>query len=447
MKKIVFIAGHLGYPMEETPLGGGAMVGLNLVRSWARAKVPFELTVLGSGPLPPETGIKYVRLPEGRPVRDIVKLSEFAYGRFCREFEAATTRWVLDRRKDYPPEETCLLVNDISEGPTLAPLVEAGYPIVSIWHVDVVDYFSKIYLKGLVKPERLTRFYERVRGLGGRWAIPALLSLVFEKQRETVAKSRKMIFPSRTMAATVERCYGQVAPSSFSKGAVVVPWGVLPQESDEGASSRAADRLRDHYQLGPESRVLLTLSRISPEKGLHILIDALRRLEEKGGLPEGDVCLFLCGEAAFMQGEAYLRRVRKAAQGLKKVRVFFPGYLSAAEKRAFLKIAHLFVSPSIHESYGLTVVEAMQAGLPVLASDHYGVRDLLDPSFGRMVHYHSPAEAAAPLASAIGEMLGDKENLSRMGAAARRSAEGMPFEKAAQRVLQTALDLVTEDKR
>ena len=51
------------------------------------------------------------------------------------------------------------------------------------------------------------------------------------------------------------------------------------------------------------------------------------------------------------------------------------------------------MSPSVHESYGLNVVEALRAGLPVLASDHYGVRDILKDEYGVRVPYGSLATA------------------------------------------------------
>ena len=56
MKKIVFIGSHLGYAMEKTPLGGGAMVALELVRRWQQAvkEGGFELTALGSGKVSPQ---------------------------------------------------------------------------------------------------------------------------------------------------------------------------------------------------------------------------------------------------------------------------------------------------------------------------------------------------------------------------------------------------------
>jgi glycosyltransferase involved in cell wall biosynthesis len=124
------------------------------------------------------------------------------------------------------------------------------------------------------------------------------------------------------------------------------------------------------------------------------------------------------------------------------VKVVFPGYLDAAGKRVYLSLANLFVSPSVHESYGLNVVEAMHAGLPVLASDHYGVRDTLPPEAGRLVHYPSPKKAPALLAAALMDMIPDRERLKKMGAAAREAAGAMPFSAAAEAVRLAALGMI-----
>ncbi|MDD5657467.1 MAG: glycosyltransferase family 4 protein [Elusimicrobia bacterium] len=435
MSKIVFIGSHLGYPMDRTPLGGGAMVGMRLVEHWSRRR-SCELAVLGSGPVSPAPGSDYARLPEACAY-DPVRLSELQYARFCRDFESATTRWLLERRGRFAPCDTCVLVNDVAEGPTLGALARAGYPIVSLWHVDVVDYFNKLYLHGLVSPERLTRLYERCRSWGLASAVPDLLRVVFEKQSETVARSARLIVPSRGVAETLNRCYdGVVGGPRLAERIRVVPWGAFAPEELPAPAPESLDELRARYGIGPDTLTLITLSRIAPEKGIHILIEALRRLQAQGRLGARPVVLLICGEAAFMQGSAYSRRIRAAAAGLRGVRVNFPGYLDERAKRAHLAISSLFVSPSVHESYGLTVVEAMQAGLPVLASDHYGVRDILDGGCGRVAPYASLSEAPDSLAQALSELVADPGRLAGMGRLARERAAGMPFSAAADAVLE-----------
>jgi glycosyltransferase involved in cell wall biosynthesis len=437
---LIFVGSHLGYPMDRTPLGGGAMVGLQLARHWT-PDGGGRLAVLGSGPQAPSAAAQYVRLA-GRP-EGLVELDELAYARFCREFEAATTEWILARTAEFKPSETAVVVNDISEGPTLGRLTRAGFRVLSIWHVDVVDYFNKLYLRRFLAPERLTRLHERLRAAGADWALPDVLNLVFDKQRETVVRSTRIVVPSSAMAETIRRCYGDlIGDDEVRRRVQVIPWGVWAEDPSPADLNRS-EELRDYHEIGPETFTLMTLSRISPEKGIHLLLEALRLLEAGGRLSGRDVRLFVCGEPAFMMGQAYHRQVKQAAARLKQVKVVFPGYLDAAAKRAYFRLPQLFVSPSIHESYGLNVVEAMHAGLPVLASDHYGVRDTLPPEAGLLVHYPSPKKAPPLLAEGLLRLMSDRARLAEMGKAARAAVEAMPFSAAAAAVRLAALGMLT----
>ncbi|MBI4423491.1 MAG: glycosyltransferase family 4 protein, partial [Elusimicrobia bacterium] len=421
----------------RTPLGGGGAVGVQLARAWAQMR-ELRLTVLGSGPQPPADGVDYHRLP-GDDL-DLVKLSELGYARFCRRFEAAATAWLRSRPR---AGGECVVVNDISESPDLRQLSAAGYPIVSIWHVDVVDYFNRMYFRGLLRPERVVGAFESVRPWAG-WAVPDVLQLVFEKQRQAVWHSRRLVVPSRAMVDTLQRCYPR--GNRLAERCVVAPWGAWTEALDGEVVRARAEELRRHYQVDAGTSVLVTLSRLSPEKGVHLLLAALERLEASGRAPR-DLCLFICGEAAFMQGAAYERRLRRLAARLTRCRVFFPGYVAGEEKAAFLSLAHLFVSPSLHESYGLTMVEALRAGRPVLASDHYGAREVFGPpeaadprrGFGRLVRY---AEGDPPgrLAAELEGLLADPAGLRAMGERARAAAAGMEFASAARSVADAALE-------
>ena len=223
--------------------------------------------------------------------------------------------------------------------------------------------------------------------------------------------------------------------------------GGWDEEFDAAAARSRAEELKRHFQVGPDTRVLLTLSRLSPEKGIHLILEALSRLERAGRGPK-DVCLFVCGEAAFMSGTSYARRLRRLASRFGRFRIFFPGYVSAGEKHAFLSLADLFLSPSVHDSYGLTVVEALRAGVPVLASDHHGVREIFaapqacDPErgFGRTVSYAS-GDSAGRLADALEGLLADPRALAAMGERAAHAGAAMRFSDAARRIAEAALEL------
>ncbi|MBI4347830.1 MAG: glycosyltransferase family 4 protein [Elusimicrobia bacterium] len=440
MKELIFVAAHVGYPMDRTPLGGGATVGVQLARAWASME-GLRLTVVGSGPEPPAPGVDYIRLP-GEPY-DLVKLSELGYARFCRRFEAATTAYLRERRA--AGARGVVVVNDISEAPDFRSVAAAGWPLVSIWHVDVVDYFNKMYFRGVFAPERFTGAFERLRPYAG-WAVPDVLKLVFEKQRQAVKHSRRLVLPSRAMVETLRRCYRPMNGAGVEARSLVVPWGGWSEPADPVSARGGAEALRRHYQLGQRTRVLMTLSRLSPEKGIHLLLEALERLEGDVEGPE-DVCLFVCGEAAFMSGTSYEKRLRRAAGRLTRFRVFFPGYVAGADKEAYFAAAQLFVSPSVHDSYGLTVVEALRAGLPVLASDHYGVSEIFaaegatDPhrGFARAVSY--ARDPAGALEAELSRLLREPERLKAMGERARRAGLAMTFSTAARSVADAALEV------
>jgi glycosyltransferase involved in cell wall biosynthesis len=109
--------------------------------------------------------------------------------------------------------------------------------------------------------------------------------------------------------------------------------------------------------------------------------------------------------------------------------VHFPGHVTGERKRAFFALADLYVFPSRHESYGLTLMEALAAGLPAVCLDHAGSREIVDESFGRIVRQEE-------LAGTIRGLLADEALRGRMGEAAKQFAAANPFRKAAARIAE-----------
>jgi glycosyltransferase involved in cell wall biosynthesis len=397
--KVLFTAAHGGFRAERVPLGGGAAVCEQLRHEWERTR-PFELemitpAILGGG------------APRGR---DLTRFSEREYAEFCRAFERAVTARILAE----DPARTVVLANDVSEGPAFAALAARGFAVYTIYHVDVVDYVASIYARGWVRPETLIRWYGRLRGVS-----PKILRLIFDKQRDSVEHSRGLIVPSQRMRDTLARCY----PGAASK-THVIPWGTWTQEPN-GASGAAA--LRAAFGIPENARVLLTLSRISPEKGQDLLLESLAAWERRGDLPREPLWLFICGEAAFMQGDRFLAKLRKLAGRLRRIQVRFPGYVTGARKQAFFALADLYVFPSRHESYGLTLLEALHAGLPAVCCDHHGAREVMREEFGVLTRPDG-------LADAIRALLGDEARRTRMAAAARAFARSQAFSRSAARL-------------
>lgn len=421
MIRVFMSAAHAGYGSESVPLGGGAAVCERLCRAWGRHP-EVELTLIGPGPSPPQ-GIRYLRVDplQGRPPSS---LSALAYARFCRRFEEQVTAALLREARG-----GVVVCHDISEGPSFAMLRRHGVPCVPILHVDVADFFCRQYLGGRVGSAQAEAWMSRWRA--SPW-VPDLLRLVFDKQQEAARSCPHLVVPSAGMAGVLEACYPRLDPGRIR----VIPWGApeerLPAEQVEEEKRRMASR----WGLEPSTPVLVMLSRISPEKGHDDLLEALAAAEARGEVPEGLV-LLLCGEAAFMQGAAYLARLRRLAGRLRRVRVLFPGHLGGAAKRAVLELGWVFISASRQESYGLTTMEAMAAGSPVVARETSGSLETVTPESGVLV----PGSGAA-LWEAVRGLLDDPEARLRLGAGARARAAGLGFSEASENLLACLRGLV-----
>jgi glycosyltransferase involved in cell wall biosynthesis len=368
MFEVLYTAAHAGFPDTE-PLGGGKAVADYLIREWRREH-PFPLAVLS----PQAVDLWQAgSLPDKR----LTDLTEFEYARFCREFERAVTTEILKR----DPHHCVVLSNDISEGPDFAALGKRGYRIVTIFHVDVVEYFTRFYLRGLVKPETAARF---------RWfaLLPDVLRLVFQKQFECVRHSARLVVPSAPMRETILQCY----PWCPKEKIAVLPWGNVTVGQASRLSESSNDRRDACPTIADNEFVILTLSRLSPEKGIERLLAALPRVETSGR----ELRVFVCGGAAYMKGRAYERKLRRLSARITNARVEFTGHVSGEIKAALLQCADLFVSPSRHESYGLTIAEALAAGCRVISHPHYGAS-------GQVVDCSDPAALAAAVSEMVAE--------------------------------------------
>ena len=397
LKRVLYLAAHGDFANQAVPLGGGAAVCTRLVREWTRTK-PFDLDLLS-------TSIFGTDAPSAR---DIVSYGERDYAAFCRRFSAAATAAVL--RHD--PRQTAVLANDISEGPDFARLAQAGFPIATIYHVDVVAYVAAMYARSLVRPETMVQWYDRLESSALSGLIPSISKLVFEQQRATVRHSQAIVVPSQGMKDVLLGCYPWAPPDRIR----VLPWGAW---TDDSTTEQV-----EFIDVPDDALVLLTLSRISPEKGQHQLLECLLEWELRDDYPSRPLYLFLCGEAAYMQGRRYLEKLQSLAAKLKRTRVIFPGYIMGARKAALFRRADLYVFPSRHESYGLTLAEALRAGVPAVCLDHSGAREIMRPEVGIVATRET-------LRASMQQVLGDDMMRSRMSSAAAEYGKTLDFAHSA----------------
>ena len=150
----------------------------------------------------------------------------------------------------------------------------------------------------------------------------------------------------------------------------------------------------------PARRRLLYVGHLCPDKGTPELLRAFKTVAER----EPDLVLELVGECLPPLSEERLRALIREL-GLDG-RVELPGVLTGRAKQEAFGRADLFVFPSVapYESFGLVMVEAMMGGLPIVATDWRGNRDVLGRDFEGICH--SPGDdlagsIAGALAAAI----------------------------------------------
>ncbi len=178
--------------------------------------------------------------------------------------------------------------------------------------------------------------------------------------------------------------------------------------------------------LDPDRSVVGMLGRITPMKGHREFLLALNALTGQGQPIQG----LVAGAAdAGPIEQSYLREIRvlQHALGLDTV-VHFTG--DCPDPRIAFAAMDIFVFPSHLESFGMTVVEAMTYGLPVIASDAGGIPGIIE--HGRTGLLVPPADPHA-LAQAITRLLADPDLRNRLAQAAQSATRIFDIHEIARR--------------
>jgi glycosyltransferase involved in cell wall biosynthesis len=191
---------------------------------------------------------------------------------------------------------------------------------------------------------------------------------------------------------------------------VVLPTGF--NFDDLGNGQAPADERRAAHELAGDGRpIILYLSRIHPVKRVDCLLRAYASLPQ-----HESAILAIAGD-----GEAALvGALKQLAQQLKvSDTVRWLGFADNARKRALLAAATIFVLPSASENFGIALLEAMYAGLPVICTRGAGLAGLVRTAGAGIVTDDTVEE----LRAALERLLGDPALRAEMGRAGRRVVE------------------------
>ncbi|HTA42757.1 MAG TPA: glycosyltransferase [Bryobacteraceae bacterium] len=192
---------------------------------------------------------------------------------------------------------------------------------------------------------------------------------------------------------TAEQERVEAVESGCGDNSMIIP---NPVEFPDVSGSARKGQFLSRYPELHGKRIVLFLSRIDLKKGLDLLIPAFEGVRREFR----EAVLVIAGDGdANLMGKL---RNQCLELGIENS-VYWPGFLSGEAKLDALAEATVFVLPSYSENFGIAVIEAMAAGLPVVVTDQVGIcREIAAGEAGIVT-----TTEVAPLKSAMLRVLGD----------------------------------------
>ena len=219
-------------------------------------------------------------------------------------------------------------------------------------------------------------------------------------RNKLVSRAKRIIIASEGASKIVERQAG-----SFGPPLSVIPNGIDVEEWKKAAVVESrADFRRKHFSASPQEKVILCVAELNSRKGQKYLIDAFKLLAEE--MP--NLKLVFVGD-----GPARKQYEKRAAKYLLNERILFLGHQKEVAK--LMSAADVFVLPSVREAFGLVLLEAAAAGVPVIATRVGGIPEIIeDFKTGLLV----PSENAEALVEALRKLFQNPKGASIMRQAA-----------------------------
>jgi glycosyltransferase involved in cell wall biosynthesis len=236
-------------------------------------------------------------------------------------------------------------------------------------------------------------------------------------------------YPARA-ADHARRADAVITPSLYTKGLVAERFGVAPERIYACPPGAPVWRTLGRAPNVPGDGYVLFVGTLEPRKNVGALLEAYARLVERTRpVPR----LVLAG-AVTPEAEDWLARMRQAPL---KDHVEHIGYVQQDARERLYAGARALVLPSLDEGFGLPVLEAMSAGVPVIASNRGSLPEVVG-SGGTLIDPHD----VDALASAVERLVTDPAWAASQGRAALDRAQAFTWRGTAIRLRQAYVDAV-----
>ncbi len=208
-------------------------------------------------------------------------------------------------------------------------------PIVGTFHTNLEEYI------GYLRNGHITKIEKEV-----------LSTINWNYVRFFFNNCKKTIAPTKETAKLLKK-------KGFKNVAVI------PSPIDFSFMSRQRKiNIRRRHKIPNSKKIILYVGRLGFEKRLKILFDAFKMLDK-------NYYLLIVGKGPFE------KEYKKYVKQNKIKNVIFVGYVEDKKLPSYYSGCDIFVSPSDTETQGLTFIEAMYFGKPVIGADKYGVKEVI----------------------------------------------------------------------
>ena len=226
----------------------------------------------------------------------------------------------------------------------------------------------------------------------------------FRRKDQELETASMIVCASNYVKRSIENHHGRITP------VYVVPYG-----ADVSVPAKV-------WTAGDESGPLrlLYVGMLDPRKGIHYMFEALARIDP------GEYHLTLAGR--------WKDGFREWLDARFKVNYIHIGQMTLRDLYPIYRRNHLFLFPTLHEGFGLVLLEALASGIPVAATERCGAPDIMTDGVEGFWFHSADADS---LYEMLRRALNERRRLPEMGRAARLLAERLTWSAYRTRLAKT----------
>lgn len=200
------------------------------------------------------------------------------------------------------------------------------------------------------------------------------------------------------------------------------------------------DKIQAKNSIGASlsEKMIVFVGRIEPLKGIDVLLYALKIL--RGTNPDLKVCVWIVGGDISHEADEWPKELRKLSEIRELLSIHnsvkFVGRKEPEELPNYYNAADVMVMPSHYESFGITAVESMACGTPVITTDVTGVSRLMDKKHSILI---TSANNPIGLAKSISSLLCNTNEYEKISRNLAQNVQDLSWDNAADHFMELCI--------